>query len=31
MLIVGTNINIRIISDFLKKLLKLPIKFLILN
>ncbi|PWN70580.1 ABC transporter ATP-binding protein [Chryseobacterium phosphatilyticum] len=27
MLIVGTNINIRIISDFLKKLLKLPIKF----
>ena len=27
MLVVGTKINIRIISDFLKKLLKLPIKF----
>ncbi|AZA84798.1 ABC transporter ATP-binding protein [Chryseobacterium lactis] len=27
MLIVGTNVNIRIISDFLKKLLQLPIKF----
>lgn len=27
MLIVGTKINIQIISDFLKKLLKLPIKF----
>lgn len=27
MLIVGTKINIEIISDFLKKLLKLPIKF----
>ena len=27
MLVVGTKINIQIISDFLKKLLKLPIKF----
>ncbi|MFP3597240.1 peptidase domain-containing ABC transporter [Chryseobacterium sp. SIMBA_029] len=27
MMVVGTRINIRIISDFLKKLLKLPIKF----
>ncbi|MVT12298.1 peptidase domain-containing ABC transporter [Chitinophaga tropicalis] len=27
MMIVGTKINIQIISDFLKKLLKLPIKF----
>ncbi|HAY3539250.1 peptidase domain-containing ABC transporter [Elizabethkingia anophelis] len=27
MLVVGTRINIQIISDFLKKLLKLPIKF----
>ncbi|NAW49925.1 ATP-binding cassette domain-containing protein [Elizabethkingia argentiflava] len=27
MLVIGTKINIQIISDFLKKLLKLPIKF----